>query len=159
MARQAPLLVQRDLLLDAQQVPLAAPMDCLLKVMRSQRPVWLVAEQPGSWRPTRRSVDQDLDLQQRLQQIARRAGASFDGVLYLPAGLFTRRRNRLDLVEDLASRYDCPAADLTLIARDAVLLETMVLAGGRALCVDGDAVSGATLKPDLASALEHIKVV
>ncbi len=153
MARKAPLLIQRELLLDDSGEPLAAAMESLIRLLRGDRPVWLAAEQASGWRPTRRSVDHDLVLQQQIHQWTRRAGAALDGVLYLPEGLFVRRRHRNEQLEDLASRYDATAADLTVIARDAGLLETLVLCGGRALSVGNQRVEGATQLADLEAAI------
>lgn len=156
MARKAPLLIQRELLLDGSGQPVSETMDSLIRLLRGDRPVWLVAEQASGWRPTRRSVDLDLVLQQQIHQWTRRAGAALDGVLYLPEGLFVRRRRRNAQLDDLASRYDVTAADLTVIARDAGLLETLVLCGGRALAVGEQRVEGATQLADLEAAIALI---
>jgi len=137
-----PVLIQRELLLRNRH-PDPAPVETVVGLQRQGVPIVLVAEQTPRWRPTRRKVDQDLMLQQRLQQRFRQAQADLDGILYLPSGLFTRLRDRLRELRDLASRYAIDASDLILIGRDPLLLESVVRAGGKALSVGPEAVAGA----------------
>jgi hypothetical protein len=153
---RAPVLVQRELLLGERQQPQVARIEELVAFQRRGRRVLLVAEQPKSWRPTRKSVDQDLALQQELHQLIRRAGAELDGVVYLATGLFARRRARLEELDQLAERYDVTAADLTVIAREPILLESIIHTGGRALAVGDGGVAGATRFDSLKTALESI---
>jgi hypothetical protein len=152
-----PVLVQRELLLQDQQSSDLARIEELVAFQRHGHAVLLVAEQPTSWRPTRRSVDHDLALQQELHQLIRRAGAELDGVVYLATGLFARRRNRLVELDQLAARYDRSAGDLILIAREPILLESMIQSGGRALAVGEVNVSGATRFDTLRQALESLE--
>jgi hypothetical protein len=153
---RAPILVQRELLLGERQQPQLARIEELVAFQRRGRRVLLVAEQPKSWRPTRKSVDQDLALQQQLHQLIRRAGAELDGVIYLATGLFARRRARLEELDQLAARYDVTAADLTVIAREPILLESIIHSSGRALGVGDAGVSGATRHDSLKAALESL---
>ncbi|MCC5865056.1 MAG: hypothetical protein JJU31_08075 [Wenzhouxiangella sp.] len=156
MARPgAPVLVQRELLLNDQQ-PDSEQLELLVAFQRQGRRVLLVAEQPVGWRPTRKAVDHDLALQQQLHQLIRRAGAELDGVVYLATGFFARKRNRVSELEQLARRYATTAGELIVIARDAILLETMVLSGGRALAVGDLRVSGATTYPGLRQAFDAL---
>ncbi len=156
MARPLPpVLVQRELLL-ADGQPEMASLEQLVSFQRRGRRLLLVAEQPTRWRPTRKAVDHDLALQQQLHQLIRRAGAELDGVVYLATGLFARKRYRLQELEQLADRYQTSSGELSLIGRDAVLLESIVLSGGRALAVGEIKVSGATRYPNLRSALEAL---
>ncbi len=150
-----PVLVQRELLL-ADGQPEVKNLEELVAFQRSGRRLLLVAEQPTRWRPTRKAVDHDLALQQQLHQLIRRAGAELDGVVYLTTGLFARKRARLQELEQLAERYSTSVGELSLIGRDAVLLESMVLSGGRALAVGEIKVSGATRYPSLRAALDAL---
>ncbi|TVQ39668.1 MAG: hypothetical protein EA370_04535 [Wenzhouxiangella sp.] len=156
MARPTPpVLVQRELMLaDGQPDP--ERMEELVAFQRSGRRLLLVAEQPTRWRPTRKAVDHDLALQQQLHQLLRRAGAELDGVVYLATGLFARKRHRLQELEQLADRYDISSGELILVGRDAVLLESIIMAGGRALAVGEIRVSGATRYPNLRVALDAL---
>ncbi len=153
MARpQPPVLVQRELLLSNGQADLER-LEELVGFQRSGRRLLLLAEQPTTWRPTRKSVDHDLALQQQLHQLMRRAGAELDGVVYLGTGLFARKRTRLQELDRLAERYGTSSGELVLIGRDAILLESIILSGGRALAVGEVRVSGATRYPSLKAAL------
>lgn len=154
---RVPVLIQRELLLSTGREPDGDRISELVDFQRRGYRVLIVAEQPGRWQPTRRSVDHDLALQQQLHQRVRRAGAVFDGVVYLATGLFARKRTRLDELDQLAARYDISAADLVLIARDGILLESMVYSGGRALAVGEPSVPGATPYKSLRSALKSLQ--
>jgi hypothetical protein len=153
---RSPVLIQRELLLQDQHSSDLARIEELVAFQRHGHPVLLVAKQPTSWRPTRRSVDHDLALQQELHQLIRRAGAELDGIVYLATGLFARRRNRLEELEQLAARYDRSAGDLILVASESKLLESIVQSGGRALAVGEVSVSGATRFETLRQALESL---
>jgi hypothetical protein len=156
MGAPSPVLVQRELLLGERKKPELARIEELVAFQRRGRTLLLVAEQPSSWRPTRKSVDHDLALQQELHQLIRRAGAELDGVVYLTTGLFARRRARLEELDQLAARYDTGAAELAVIARETILLESIIRSGGRALAVGNAGVSGATRFDSLKAALESI---
>ena len=154
---RAPILIQRELVLSAERVPNPERISELVDFQRRGHRLLIVAEQPGRWRPTRRSVDHDLALQQELHQLIRRAGAELDGVVYLATGLFVRRRARLEELDQLAARYNVTAADLVLIAREGILLESIVHSGGRALAVGETSVAGATCHDTLKSALAGLE--
>lgn len=156
MSSRAPVLVQRELLLTGRNEPDPGRIEDLVGFQRRGRRLLLVAEQTTRWRPTRKSVDHDLAMQQQLHQLIRRAGAELDGVIYLATGLFARRRTRLDELDQLARRYDVTAADLTLLGRDAILLESIIHSGGRALAVGEERVPGATGFDNLKAALDNI---
>jgi hypothetical protein len=154
--RQPPVLIQRELLLDAGNKPDAARIEDVVSFQRKGFRMLLVAEQPVRWRPTRKAVDHDLMLQQELHQLIRRAGAELDGVLYLTTGLFARRRARLQQLEQLASRYDVDSADLVIISTEAILLESIIQTGGRAMAVGNVPVAGASRHDSLRAALDHV---
>ncbi|MEE4330803.1 MAG: hypothetical protein V2J10_08045 [Wenzhouxiangella sp.] len=148
-----PVLIQRELLLNAQREPDPDRIGELVDFQRRGHRILIVAEQPSRWQPTRRSVDHDLALQQKLHQLVRRAGSAFDAVVYLPTGFFSRKSARLEELDQLAARYDVTAADLVLIAQEGVLLESVVHSGGRALAVGEPPVAGATGHRSLKAAL------
>lgn len=153
IARSPPLLIQRALLLDGQRGLDPACIDQVVAFQRSaRRRILLLARQPMRWRPTRNSVDEDLGLQQLLHQALRRAGAEFDGVLYLTVGFFARRQARLDELAELARRYRIEPAELVAVGSDATLLESIVQSGGRALAV-GEKITGASQHASLKTAL------
>ncbi len=153
---RAPVLVQRELLLARGQTPDAGRIEELVSFQRRGHHLLLVAEQPARWRPTRRAVDRDLAMQQELHQLIRRAGAELNGMVYLRTGLFARRRARLEELDQLAERYNRTAADLTIVAREPILLESILHSGGRALAVGEAGVTGATGYDNLRAALEAV---
>ncbi len=61
--RRAPILIERELLLDHGNID-AVAIEKVVALQRRGHHVLLLAEQPHRWRPTRRSVDHDLALQQ-----------------------------------------------------------------------------------------------
>lgn len=130
----APFLIERALLIEGGQ-PAPAQVEDLVGFQRDGHRVVLVAPRPARWRPTRRSVDHDLALQQQIHRMVTRAGADIDGVLYVSTGLFSRRQTRRDEFARLAERYDHAAPDLTLIGTDPALLEAAGRAGLRVLSV------------------------
>ncbi|MFP4207372.1 MAG: hypothetical protein ACLFSC_01860 [Wenzhouxiangella sp.] len=153
MARPAPVLVQRGLLLDAERNPDPERVAELVAFQRHGHRVLLLARQPQRWRPTRNSMDSDLGLQQVLHQVFRRAGAELDGTLYLATGLFARRQSRADDLARTASRYGVETGQLTAISGDETLLESVVQSGGRALSVGSARVVGASQHRHLQAAL------
>jgi len=156
VSKQAPTLVQRGLLLDERRDPDPARIAEIVAFQRDGHRVLLLARQPQRWRPTLNSMDADLGLQQILHQAFRRAGAELDGTLYLATGLFARRQSRTDDLTRAAERYGVDGGQLTAISADETLLESVVHAGGRALCVGSAKVPGASPYPDLQAALMAI---
>ncbi len=154
--RKPPILVERELLLDDGRAVDPVAIEQLVALQRRGHHILLVAVQPHRWRPTRRSVDHDLALQQELQQRISRAGADLDGVIYLETGLFTRKRTRQNELEQLATRYKVPAADLVFIGQDPVLLESVILSGGKSIAVNSPGVSGTVPVAKLKSAIDSL---
>lgn len=150
-----PVLIQRELLLN-EGTPDPEQIERLVAFQRLGHQVLLVAQQPASWRPTRRAVDRDLGLQQDMQQRVRRAGAELDGVIYLVTGLFARKRNRLSEIDQLGERYNVSAADLIFIGRETILLESFIQCGGKSLSVGSAAVPGAKGFDSLKAALDSL---
>lgn len=131
----APVLIERELLLGG-SAPLSARLERVVSFQRRGHRVLLVAPKPPSWRPTRRSVDQDLALQQTFHQRFTRAGAELDGVLYLGTGLFSRRQQQKNEFEQTARRYGRNVGEMTLICSDQSLIEVADRVGLK-LCVIG----------------------
>ncbi|MFW5926647.1 MAG: hypothetical protein ACOCSR_01230, partial [Wenzhouxiangella sp.] len=117
----------------------------------------LVAPRPARWRPTRRSVDRDLALQQQIHRMVSRAGAEIDGVLYLDTGLFSRRHRQRDEFEQTAQRYGRKAGEMTLIGSDQALVEAAERSGLNIRIVGQGAVSGARAFDSLKAALAGIR--
>jgi len=153
--RHPPILIERALLLVDEEIDSAA-IESIVALQRQGYHLLLLAEQPHRWRPTRRSVDHDLALQQELQQRISRAGAELDGVIYLETGFFTRKRTRTDALDSLASRYKVPAADLVFIGQDPSLLESVILSGGKSIAVDSPGVKGSVPVDHLQAAIDRL---
>lgn len=120
----APVLIERALLLGrGDSAPDAARIEKVVAFQRRGHRVLLVAPKPASWRPTRRSVDRDLALQQQLHQMFSRAGAELDGVLYLGTGLFSRKDRQKNEFEQTARRYGRNVGEMLLIGCDQALIE------------------------------------
>lgn len=153
--RHPPLLIERALLLVNDDIDPGA-IEQIVALQRRGHHVLLLAEQPHRWRPTRRSVDHDLALQQDLQQRISRAGAELDGVVYLETGLFSRKRNRASALDELASRYKVPAADLVFIGQDPILLEAVILSGGKSIAVNSPGVKGSVPVEKLKAAIDRL---
>jgi len=153
--RRPPVLIERGLLLDHEEIAPSAIED-IVALQRQGYHILLLAEQPHRWRPTRRSVDHDLALQQELQKRISRAGAELDGVIYLETGLFSRKRSRTHALDELASRYKVPAADLVFIGQDAILLESVILSGGKSIAVDSPGVKGSIPVDKLKAAIDRL---
>jgi hypothetical protein len=131
----APILVERTLLLSDGQ-PDSDAIERLVSFLRDGHRLLLVAPRPRRWRPTRKAVDRDLALQQELHQMFARAGTELDGVLYLAAGLFSRRSAMAKELDSIAQRYERKMEEITLIGRNSALLEAYGKAGGPSLSVD-----------------------
>ncbi|MEN1727128.1 MAG: hypothetical protein AAGJ52_01695 [Pseudomonadota bacterium] len=153
--RTPPLLIERVLLLDGEQIDPVA-IELVVALQRRGQPILLMAEQPHRWRPTRRSVDHDLALQQELQQRISRAGADLDGVIYLETGLFSRKRARQSELDQIGERYKVPAADLVFIGADPILLESVILIGGKSIAVNSPGVNGAVRADSLKNAIAKL---
>ncbi len=153
--RQPPVLIERALLLAQEEIDPSA-IEHIVALQRGGYHLLLLAEQPHRWRPTRRSVDHDLALQQELQQRISRAGAELDGVVYLETGLFSRKRTRTHALDELASRYKVPAADLVFIGQDSILLESVILSGGKSIAVASPGVKGSVPVDSLKAAIDRL---
>jgi len=120
----APVLIERSLLLGrGNRTPDAGRIERVVSFQRHGHRVLLVAPRPVGWRPTRRSVDHDLALQQQLHQLFSRAGAELDGVLYFDTGLFSRKHRQKNDFEQTARRYGRNVGEMTLIGSDQSLIE------------------------------------
>ena len=137
-APAAPTLIERSLLMSrGEATPDTGRLERVVNFQRGGRRVLLVAPKPTRWRPTRRSVDHDLAVQQTFHQLFSRAGAELDGVLYLGTGLFSSKDRQKDEFEQTARRYGRNVGEMTLIGRDQALMEVGARVGLK-LCVVGD---------------------
>ncbi len=132
--RPVPILVERNLLL-AGDDPDPGAIEHLVRFLRDGHRLLLVAPRPKRWRPTRKAVDRDLALQQELHQLFTRAGTELDGVLYLAAGLFSRRAAMSRELDSIAQRYERKVDEIALIGSNSALLDAYGRAGGPALSV------------------------
>lgn len=132
----APLLVQLELLLDADHQPRPELLATLAGLARNNRPLVLLTPRPDAWRPTRSGMDQALGRQGLVARAIRQAGGELDAVLYLDFGLFSRKRGRHRDLETLAERYECATEDLELIVEPGRLADAVTTAGGRVRLVD-----------------------
>lgn len=151
----APTLIGRELLV-RDETPDAAGIEAVVNFQRQGSRIILVAPRPHRWRPTRRSVDHDLALQQQIHQLISRAGAELDGVLYLGTGMFSDRPADEDEFSRLAARYDRNVDELVLISSDQSLLDAIIKAGGSAVAIGRDAPDAIRHFDDLNAALNHL---
>lgn len=155
MGIAAPVLIERSLLLESND-PDNRRVEHVVAFQRKGRRIVLVAHRPRSWRPTRRNVDLDLALQQRLHQLFTRAGAELDGVLYFDTGLFTSRHRQKNDFERAARRYGRNVSEMTLIGTDQALLEAASRSGLQLQVVGHADVGDAPRHDDLETALASI---
>ena len=85
------------------------------RVNRADYRILAIAPRPERWRPTRRSMDNELFHQQALYEKLNKTGASFDGVYYYPTSWFTQQRLRQDMYDTLARRADVPLQNLVMM--------------------------------------------
>jgi len=155
-AAAAPVLVERSLVLGrGERNPDAGRIERLVAFQRRGHRVLLVAPKPASWRPTRRSVDHDLALQQQLHQLFSRAGAELDGVLYLGTGLFSRKHRQRNEFEQTARRYGRKVGEITLIASDQALIEAADRVGLKLRVVGSKPITNIPTFEDFKTALAN----
>lgn len=153
----APVLIERSLLLGrGKRSPDAGRIERVVAFQRRGYRIVLVAPRPSGWRPTRRSVDHDLALQQQLHQLFTRAGAELDGVLYLGTGLFSRKHRQKNELEQTARRYGRNVSEMTLIGSDHALLEAAGRAGLRLRVIGESPLEDAPAYDDLKTALANV---
>ncbi|NBB92087.1 MAG: hypothetical protein GVY32_02840 [Gammaproteobacteria bacterium] len=156
-APAAPTLIERSLLLGRGDHSPDTP--CIEKVVSFQRRghrVLLVAPRPAGWRPTRRSVDHDLALQQQFHQLFTRAGAELDGVLYLGTGLFSRKNRQKNEFEQTARRYGRNVDEMTLIGSDQSLIEAADRVGLKLHVIGSTPIPNIPTFEDLKTALANV---
>ena len=74
-----------------------------------------IAPRPERWRPTRRSMDQELSIQQTLYEQLDKTGTSFDGIYYYPTSWVTQQRLRQEMYDSLARRGEISVQELVLM--------------------------------------------
>lgn len=155
--QSAPVLIERALLLGrGDRTPDAGRIERVVSFQRRGHRVLLVAPRPASWRPTRRSVDHDLALQQQLHQLFSRAGAELDGVLYLDTGLFSRKHRQKDEFEQTARRYGRNVGEMVLIGSDQSLIEAADRVGLQLRVVGSTPITNIPTYDDLKTALANV---
>lgn len=153
----APVLIERALLLSrGERAPDPGRIERVVAFQRSGHRVLLVAPRPAGWRPTRRSVDHDLALQQQLHQLFSRAGAELDGVLYLGTGLFSRKGRQKNEFERTVRRYGRNVDETTLICSDQALIEAARRAGLKLRVAGDPSADGAPGFDNLETALANV---
>ncbi len=156
-SQPSPVLIERALLLSrGQKTPDAARIERVVSFQRRGHRVLLVAPKPASWRPTRRSVDHDLALQQKLHQMFSRAGAELDGVLYLGTGLFSKRGRQKNEFEQTARRYGRNVGEITLIGSDHALLEAADRVGLQLRVIGSTPIANIPTFEDFKTALANV---
>ena len=84
---------------------------------QADRSLVLLARRPDGWKPTRTRVDQAFKQQSDIEAMINRGGGMLDAILYLDFSLFSRQRQRLAALADLAARYDCEMSKLRAICQ------------------------------------------
>lgn len=85
------------------------------RVNRAGFRILAIAPRPERWRPTRRSMDDELSRQQKLYEQLDQTGTRFDGIYYYPTSWFTQQRLRQDMYDTLARRAEVAIGDMVLI--------------------------------------------
>lgn len=155
-APAAPTLIERSLLLGrGERSPDTRCIERVVAFQRRGHRIVLVAPKPAGWRPTRRSVDHDLALQQQLHQLFTRAGAELDGVLYLGTGLFSRKHRQRNEFEQTARRYGRNVGEMVLIGSDQALIEAADRVGLKLRVVGSGPITNIPTFEDLKTALTN----
>jgi hypothetical protein len=152
----APVLIERSLLLGGGAAPDAGRIERVVGFQRRGHRVLLVAPKPTRWRPTRRSVDRDLAIQQQLHQLFSRAGAELDGVLYLGTGLFSRKDRQKNEFEQTARRYGRNVGEMTLIGSDQALIEVADRVGLKLHVIGSTPITNIPTFEDFKTALANV---
>ena len=151
------LLVERDLIMAGEQ-PDRERLESLIPFTHHRWRLLLLAWQPEQWRPTRRSVDEALVIQQQTHEQLVRWGADLDGFVYLPSPVFGRRRQRCDTLTRVIERYQFDADRCWLISSRELDVEVAVLTGVQAVFISTAARQspGTRIAADLEQAIRHL---
>lgn len=132
------LLLVDSPLVRQQQRLLREPLEALIPFSHGQWRLLILSWQPEQWRPTRRSVDEDLAFQQQTHDQLTRWGADLDGFLYLPSPVFGRRRQRARSLADVIKRYHMTTQKAWIISPRTQTVEAGLLAGTQAVQILGE---------------------
>jgi len=144
-----PLLIEAELLSNADQPARARWLPLLSELKQVERPLVLVAERPDRWAPTRNRVDRAFMRQADFEAEIRRAGGALDAIIYLDLGLFGRKRQYRRNMADVANRYDCNLEEIHAIVRPGKIAEALEGVIGRVERIDGQTQFRAALETSL----------
>lgn len=146
-----------QLLREAQQLP-RERLESLIPFTKSEWHLLFLTWQPEQWRPTRRSVDEELNFQQQTHEQLTRWGADLDGFIYLPSPVFGRRRSRAQCISAVVKRYMLVGSEAWLISHRTQNIEAGLMAGVNAIQIQSGekTVAAAVVVPDFDAALETL---
>jgi len=144
-----PLLIEAELLSNADEPARARWLPLLSELKQVERPLVLVAERPDRWAPTRNRVDRAFMRQADFEAEIRRAGGALDAIIYLDLGLFGRKRQYRRNMADVANRYDCNLEEIHAIVRPGKIAEALEGVIGRVERIDGQTQFRAALETSL----------
>ena len=153
-ASQKLLIISRDCLLDAEELPSSGQVFRLLSYFsRSGIHVLLTAPEPDHWVPTRGNVDDALHSQVKLLRKIHDVGGDLEGVYYVPRSLFTQDRNREGALRDILHRYSMKSRQTALVSSSVPFLKAASRLGIRT----HEILASGTGENNLLSELEKIR--
>lgn len=124
MPNQSLLLISRFDLREAANGPAGERLiRKLARLTRQGYHLLSVASQPDDWTRkdaiSRRSQPQPRSIRQRVSE----AGGHLDGVYYIPRSVLTQKKNRLDSLRDIMSRFGMEPGNVYLLSSSKKLLK------------------------------------
>ncbi|HMB38076.1 MAG TPA: hypothetical protein VKO85_03280 [Wenzhouxiangellaceae bacterium] len=144
-----PLLIEAELLSNADEPARARWLPLLSELKQVERPLVLVAARPDRWAPTRNRVDRAFMRQADFEAEIRRAGGALDAIIYLDLGLFGRKRQYRRNMADVANRYDCNLENIQAIVKGGKIADALEGVIGSVERIDGQAEFRAGLENSL----------
>ncbi|SRR6056297_135622 len=144
-----PLLIEAELLSNADEPARARWLPLLSELKQVERPLVLVAARPDRWAPTRNRVDRAFMRQADFEAEIRRAGGALDAIIYLDLGLFGRKRQYRRNMADVANRYDCNLENIQAIVKPGKIADALEGVIGSVERIDGQAQFRAALEKSL----------
>lgn len=136
---KAPLLIEAELLGNADDPTRARWLPLVSDLKQVERPLVLVAARPDRWAPTRNRVDRAFMRQADIEAEVRRAGGALDAIIYLDVGLFGRKRQYQRNMADVANRYDCKLEHIHAIVKPGKIADALEGVIGSLERIDGQA--------------------
>lgn len=146
---KAPLLIEAELLGNADEPARGRWMPLVSELKQVERPLVLVAARPDRWAPTRNRVDRAFMRQAEFEAEIRRAGGALDAIIYLDLGLFGRKRQYQRNMADVANRYDCNLEQMRAICKPGKLADALEGVIGSIERIDGQTQFRAALEATL----------